>query len=151
MPSGQTTYSFLDVQATIVGPNGVAVLGNGSGAADEGISIQYAEDQGTITTGADGSWMPTVHAAQSGTVIVRMLKSSPTNSILQAMYSADRAVPSSGGQNTIVVTWLTAGDVFTAQGCIFKKFPDETYGKDGPLLEWAWGAGYITPLLGSGT
>ena len=35
-----STYSFLDVQATIVGPGGAFSLGSGAGVAEEGISIE---------------------------------------------------------------------------------------------------------------
>ena len=145
-----TVYSFLDVAATIVGTNGVISLGSSSGNAEEGIAVAFAEDQVTTTIGADGTGMHSIHGGQSGVVTVRLLKSSPTNAALNAMYAADRAVPSSGGQNTIVVTWLTGGDVITAKQCAFTKFPDEAYGKVGAVLEWRFNAVYITPILGAG-
>ena len=37
MPS---TYSFLDVKASLVGPGGSISLGSGSGNAEEGISVE---------------------------------------------------------------------------------------------------------------
>lgn len=145
-----TTYSFLDVVATIVGPNIVASLGSTSGSAEEGISIAFTEDQETMTIGADGTGMHSIHGGQSGTVSVRLLKSSPTNSILSAAYQADRSVPSSGGQNTVVVSWLAGGDVYLMANCAFKKFPDNSYSKDGTMLEWQFNAIQLTPLLGAG-
>lgn len=145
-----TTYSFLDVTATIVGPNIVAPIGSSSGSAEEGISIAFAEDQETMTIGADGTGMHSIHGGQSGTVSFRFLKSSPTNAILAAAYQADRAVPSSGGQNTIVVTWLAGGDVYSCALCAFRKFPDNVYGKDGAMLEWQFNSIFITPLIGAG-
>ena len=145
-----TTYSFLDVFGTITGPNGTIPLGSSAGTADEGITITFAEDQDTMTIGADGNGMHSIHAGQSGMVSVRFLKSSPTNALLQSMYAADRNPISSGGQNVITVSWLTGGDVTTAKQCAFRKFPDNVYGKDAALLEWQFNAILITPLLGSG-
>jgi Protein of unknown function (DUF3277) len=143
-------YSFLDVVATLVGPNGTVSLGSNSGVSEEGVSFSFSEDQDTMTIGADGTGMHSLHAGQAGTVSVRFLKSSPTNAILDALYQADRNVPSTSGQNTIVVTWLAGGDVTTAFQCAFKKFPDVVYGKDAALLEWVFNSIRITPLLGAG-
>ena len=146
-----STYSFLDVSVTIVGPNGVVAVGSSSGTADEGITYSFTEDQSTMTIGADGTGMHSIHGGQSGTVTIRMLMSSPANAMLDAMYAADRAVPSSGGQNTITATWLTGGDVLLATQAAFRKFPDITYGKEGANREWSFTAIRITPMLGAGS
>jgi hypothetical protein len=145
------TYSFLDVQASINGPNGAFPIGSSAGVAEEGISIEFAEDQDTMQIGADGSGMHSLHAGQSGTVTLRLLMTSPTNELLDAMYALDRATPSSHGQNTIVVSWLTAGDITTCTNCGFRKFPSLTYAKDGQMREWTWNAVRISPLLGAGS
>lgn len=145
-----TTYSFLDVAATMIGPNVTTTLGSSSGNSEEGITIAFAEDQDTMTIGADGTGMHSIHGGQSGTVSVRLLKSSPVNAILSAAYQADRAVPSSGGQNTIVVSWLAGGDVYSMQQCAFRKFPDNAYAKDAAMLEWQFNAIFITALIGAG-
>ena len=144
-----TTYSFLDCQATLTGPNVTVTIGSTSGTAEEGISIAFAEDQASTMIGADGTGMHSIHAGQSGTVIVRLLKSSPTNAVLSAAYQADRQVPSSGGQNTIVVSWLAGGHLYTCVQCVFVKFPDQSYAKDAALLEWGFRAIRITPNLGT--
>ena len=145
-----TTYSFLDVSATITGPNITASIGSTSGTSDEGITVAFSEDQSTMVTGADGTGMHSIHGAQSGTVNLRLLKSSPTNALLAAAYQADRSVPSSGGQNTIVISWLAGGDVYLCSQCDFRKFPDNAYGKDANIIEWTFNAIYLNPLLGSG-
>lgn len=145
------TYSFLDVTATIVGPNGAFPIGSGAGVAEEGITFEFAEDQDSMIIGADGQGLHNLHAGQSGLVTVRLLKTSPTNALLQAMYDLDRATPSLHGRNTIVASWLTAGDVCTAVQCGFRRFPTITYAKDAQLLEWAWNSIKITQLLGAGS
>lgn len=83
-----STYSFLDVQATLVGPTGIVQLGYGAAVADEGISIEAAGDKNTMIIGADGEGMHSLHADKSGTVTVRLLKTSPTNAKLMVMYDA---------------------------------------------------------------
>jgi Bacteriophage KPP10, Structural protein ORF10 len=145
------TYSFLDVSATFNGPNGAFPIGSTAGVAEEGITIEFAEDQDTVVIGADGSGMHSLHAGQSGSVTIRLLMTSPTNALLDAVYGLDRATPSSFGQNTIVVSWLTAGDVTVCTQCGFRKFPSLTYAKDGQMREWAFTAIKITPLLGAGS
>ena len=46
------TYSFIDVQATLVGPTGVIELGYGAAVAEEGITIEMAEDKNAMLIGA---------------------------------------------------------------------------------------------------
>ena len=43
------TYSFLDVNATLVGAGAVIDLGAGSANAEEGISTSMADDKNTMT------------------------------------------------------------------------------------------------------
>lgn len=149
--AGPVTYSFIDVKATLVGPNGATNVGSDAGVSEEGITIEFAEEQDTMVIGADGLGMHNLHAGQSGRVTVRLMKNSPTNAILQGIYDLDRATPSTHGQNTIVVSWLTAGDVVTCTQCGFTRFPTVTYAKEGPMLEWTFNAIRISPLLGAGS
>ena len=144
------SYSFENVTATIVGPNGAFPLGYGAGTAEEGITIEFTEDRGTMTIGSDGSGMHSLHAGKSGRMTVRLLKNSPTNSLLQSMYDADCSDGSQYGQNTIVVSWLTQGDVTTGRGCGFARFPTNSYGKTGNMLDWTFNCIQIDPLLGAG-
>jgi hypothetical protein len=143
-----STYSFLDVNATLVGPTGTVNLGNGAATSDEGISIDMAGDKNTMLIGADGEGMHSLHADKSGTVTVRLLKTSPTNAILQAMYDAQTASSALHGQNLITVSNV-AGDVTTARSCAFKRKPTINYRKDGDILEWVWDSIKIDTILGT--
>lgn len=145
------TYSFLDVQAAIRGPNGTFSLGNGAGVSEEGITVSQADDKATVMMGADGTGMHSLHASKNGTVTVRLIKTSPVNSLLQDMYNADTASSAGYGQNTISIRNPVSGDVFTAADCGFRKFPDVVYGKDGQMLEWSFNSLAIDPILGTGT
>lgn len=144
-------YSFLDIVAAIKGPNGSFSIGSGAGVAEEGITIAMADAKNTMMIGADGQGMHSLHAGKSGTVTVRLLKTSPTNALLQDMYVADTASSATHGQNTIVIRDPTRGDVISCKGCAFQKFPDMAYAKDGNIVEWMWDSAEIDQLLGTGT
>lgn len=144
-----STYSFLDVQATLVGPTGIVQLGYGAAVADEGISIEAAGDKNTMIIGADGEGMHSLHADKSGTVTVRLLKTSPTNAKLMVMYDAQTLSSALHGQNLITVTNPVSGDVTTARSCAFKKRPNLAYKKDGDIVEWQFDAIKIDTILGT--
>ncbi len=141
-------YSFINVQCAITGPGGSINLGMGSGAAEEGITFAPTGDINTMTIGADGSGQHSLHADTSGTVSVRLLKTSPTNKQLSAMYAAQTASGAAHGQNTISLTDTMRGDSITATQVAFKKAPDILYGKEAGLLEWTFDAIAIQRTLG---
>ncbi len=142
------TYSFLDVSAAIYGPNGSFSLSNGN--SEGGITVARRGDKNTLTIGADGTPMNSLHADNSGTITVRLLKTSGTNALLQSMYDADRADSSAWGNNTIVIRDTNLGDSHDAIAVAFTKFPDTVYDKEGPALEWTFTAGRIDSVLGAG-
>lgn len=142
-------YSFQDVNATITGPTGSTILAQGAGAADEGISFEMTGDKNTMVTGADGSVMHSLHAEKSGRVIVRLLKTSPQNAVLQAMYDAQTAGATLHGQNIIICQQRSSGDVTTARQCAFKRKPPLTYSKEAGIMEWEFDAGMIDSVLGT--
>ena len=143
------TYSFLDVQCAIAGPGLVANLSAGVGLADEGISFAFNGNINTTTIGADGEGMNTLRSDRSGTVTVRLLKSSPTNQILSAALAFQRTSSAAHGQNTITLFDRNKGDVVTAEGVAFNKVPDLNFGKEAQVIEWQFSAVKISPTLGS--
>lgn len=74
-----STYSFMDVTATLTGPTGSIDLGYGSASSEEGIVVAMGGPKNTMTIGADGEVMHSLHADKSGTITVNLLKTSPTN------------------------------------------------------------------------
>lgn len=142
------TYSFLEINAALVGPGGAISLGNGAGAAEEGITIDALGDINTMTIGADGSGMHSLHADKSGTITVRLLKTSPVNAQLMAMYNFQTSSATSHGQNTITLNDSARGDVMVCRQCAFTKAPSLSYGKDAGLNEWTWQAVSIDRVLG---
>lgn len=141
-------YSFLDVQAAIVGPGGAFSLGSGAGAAEEGISIDPSGEIDGMQIGADGSGQHSLHADKSGKVTIRLLKTSPVNKLLSAMYNFQTASAASHGQNTITISDAVRGDVITCRQSAFAKAPNLNYGKEAGTQDWEFNAIAIDRVLG---
>ncbi len=144
------TYSFMDVGAALDGPGGNINLGQGAGVSDEGITVERVEDQNTMTTGADGTVMHSLHAARAGTVRVRLLKTSPTNALLTAMLNFQMSAGARHGQNTIRVSDFQRGDVINCSEVAFTGPPSLTWSKAGNMNEWTFHAGAVHIVLGYG-
>jgi len=143
------TYSFLDVNATLVGAGAVIDLGAGAGNAKEGITISRADDKNIMTTGADGEGMHSLRAAKSGTFTFRYLQTSPVNAKLMALYDAQSLSSSLWGQNIITITNSASGDSTGGRSCAFKKVPDLTYKEEGGTYDWVFDVIKIDTLLGT--
>lgn len=146
-----STYSFQDVVAAMVGPGGSVNLGNGAGAAEEGITIEPVGDKNTMTIGADGSGMHSLAANEASTVTVRLLKTSPINAQLALMYALQTKSSLMHGKNVITVRDVVRGDVITLTGVAFKKRPAINFAKEGGLNEWQFDAIKTVTILGVGT
>jgi hypothetical protein len=145
------TYSFNDVNVSITGPGGsFSIGGNGSGNAEEGITIAMTEDKNTMTIGADGTPQHSLHAGKSGHLTVRLLKTSPVNSQLSSLYNTQVVSSALHGQNIVSIRNPITGDSITATNVAFKKLPDVVYAKEAGMQEWAFDCGIISTVLGSG-
>ena len=143
-----STYSFIDVSASLTGPTGSIDLGYGSANSEEGITIAMAEAKNTMTVGADGEVMHSLHAGKSGTITVTLLKTSPVNKKLSLMYNAQSQSSATWGNNVIVVRNKVYGDISTARSCAFQKQPDHANAKVGNTVSWVFDCGKIDQLLG---
>lgn len=143
------SYSFKDVTATFVGPTGIFSLGYGSANAEEGIDIVAAGDKNTMTIGADGEGMHSLHADKSGQITVRLLKTSPMNAKLMATYDAQAISSSLWGQNVITVSNTASADLHVGRQCAFKKKPDLKYAKDGDIIAWVFDVVKLDSALGT--
>lgn len=144
------TYSFLDVHVAIAGPGAAFQMG-GSGAAnsEEGISVEKMA-KNTMNIGADGAVMHSLHGGEGGRLVVRLQKTSPINFQLSAAYAFQRGSSANWGQNTVVITDIVRGDVYTCEQVAFSKFPNNAYSRDGNMLEWEFDVGIMDSLLGLG-
>lgn len=145
------TYSFQDVAAAIAGVGGSINLASGAAAAEEGITIESAEDKNIMTIGADGSGMHSLVANESSTVTIRLLKTSPVNAQLQLMYNLQIKSSLAHGKNVITVRDVVRGDAIVLTNAAFKKRPTVTYAKEGGTMEWTFDAIKTTQILGVGT
>lgn len=144
-----STYSFLNIQASIVGPGLTAQVGSTSGAAKEGLSTTFEEDKTSVITGADGSIMTSLKASQTGRVILRLLKTSPLNAVLSQAYNFQRVSAANTGQNLIRVVDKARGDLVTGRQMSFVKYPDNVWSEEGNVLEWSF-IGIVNEILGAG-
>jgi len=144
------SYSFLDFNCALVGPGGMVNLGAGSAADGEGITFSPTEEVNKMDIGADGNGMHTLKANKSGKITVRLLKNSPNNALLSAMYAFQTASSSAHGQNIISGAGLVSGDAVTCQQVAFRKAPDIVYATEGKPVEWEFDAITIDRSLGAG-
>ena len=142
------TYSFLDVAASLTGPTGVIDLGQGSANSEEGITQTMGGNKNTMTIGADGEVMHSLHADKSGTITVTLLKTSPVNKKLSLAYNAQSQSSATWGNNVIVIRNTASGDISTARSCAFQKQPDFNNAKEGGTVAWVFDCGKIDQLLG---
>lgn len=143
-----STYSFIDVSASLTGPTGVIDLGYGSANSEEGITVTMTEAKNTMTTGADGEVMHSLHAGKSGTITVSLLKTSPQNKKLSLMYNAQSLSSSLWGNNVIVMRNKASGDIVTARAVAFQRQPDWNNPKVAGTVAWVFDCGKIDEILG---
>lgn len=143
------TYSFTKVNASITGPGGSFSIGAGAGNSEEGITVAMLEDKSTMTIGADGSVMHSLHASNGARVTIRLLKTSPVNAQLNALYNFQKSSPALWGVNTLVISDTIRGDVIASGQVAFAKQADVNYAKEGGTMEWAF-FGSVEEVLGTG-
>ena len=141
-------YSFLDVSGTFTGPTGSIELGSGAANSEEGIVVAMTEAKNTMTVGADGEVMHSLHGGKSGTITVTLLKTSPVNKKLSLMYNAQSQSSALWGNNIIVLRNIVSGDIVTARSVAFQKQPDWNNPKVAGTVAWVFDGGKIDELLG---
>ncbi|TXH35304.1 MAG: DUF3277 family protein [Rhodospirillaceae bacterium] len=145
-----STYSFLDIQGTLVGPGGIISLGSASGASEEGITVTQTEDKNTMSIGADGSVMHSLHGGKSGQISISLLKTSPMNALLSLMYNLQIISSVNHGQNTFSIADLSRGDAILARYVAFRRQSEVGYRKVGGNNIWLFDAGIIDIAHGPG-
>ncbi len=144
-------YSFLNVNATISGPGGVAVnLGSGAANSEEGITVEATEEKNQMTIGADGQGQHSLIASDACKATVRLLKTSPINAALMIMYNLQSASSALWGQNVITINDSGRGDLITIQAAAFNKKPTINYAKEAGFNEWVFDGIKLNTVLGAG-
>jgi len=146
------TYSFINFCVGIEGPAlAIPNLASGAGAAKEGVTFTLREDKTTLLMGADGTGMHSLHAGNSATGEIRLLKTSPYNALLSAAFEVQAANSSNWGQNIIYFHAYGSEDTGTAWGCAFTRFPTLTYAEDGGINTWSFTCVGFKAILAAGT
>ncbi|QIP56830.1 phage structural protein [Hafnia alvei] len=141
-------YSFMDFTASMSGPTGIIDLGYGSGNAEEGVTVSMTEAKNTMTIGADGEVMHSLHAGKSCTVTVNLLKTSPVNKKLSLAYNVQSQSSALWGNNVFVLRNIASGDMVTIRSAAFQKLPDWQNAKDGGTVAWVFDGGKVDQILG---
>lgn len=149
MAQPQLVYSFKDVRATLIGPGGTVPLGNDAGIAEEGITVDPNEEIDGMRIGADGSGAHSLRANKAGKITIRILKTSPTNALLQTMLNFQRISSLNWAQNVLVITNIATGDNYTCTGVAFLRQPPNTFAKDAGMIDWEFNATVVDPNLGT--
>ena len=142
-------YSFLNVNANIAGAGGLLDLAAGAAAAEEGIEIDQNNDKNVMQIGADGRGQHSLVADDSGTVTIKLLKTSPINQGLMNMYNLQSQSSALWGQNIITVVDSARGDTIVIEAAAFKKPPKLVYAKEAGFNDWVFDAIKITRILGT--
>jgi hypothetical protein len=146
-----STYSFQQVTASLVGIGGNINIGQGSGSAAEGITIEPVGDKNSMTIGADGSVSHSLSASSAQTVTVRLLKTSPDNALLQDMFNFQTESALTHGFNVITLRDIARGDFLTLTEVAFANESSLTYATEAGINEWVFNAGKSARILGTGT
>lgn len=147
-----STYSFVDVYATLNDPiSGASIqIGSSAGVTEEGIVVEQVDNVGVMHIGADATPMQVLQATRGARMTVNLLKTSPINSMLMALVEAQRVSGATWGQNVISITNIATLDEVFGQEVAFEKIPTNTYDKAGKMFAWTFLVGNATQLLGAG-
>jgi hypothetical protein len=145
-----STYSFQDFALTLTGPGGSITLGDGAGDAKEGVTFEFVENANTMVIGADGSVMHSLNPGKGGRATVRLLKTSPTNGKLSAMYNFQRTSSANWGQGVMAGSDIVRGEQYSCQQVAFSKFPNNTFAMEAGTIEWVFDIGVMDPALAIG-
>jgi hypothetical protein len=144
------TYSFKNVNGSLIGPGGAVPLGTSAGPTEEGITIAFKEEINNMQIAADGLVMHSLRAGRPGRATLRYLKTSPVNAILSLMFNFQQSNSSLWGENVLEFIDQMRGDSNTLIQAAFVKPPDITYDRDGRYNEWSF-EGVLTQILGVGS
>lgn len=141
-------YSFTDVAGSINGPGGQIPFGMGYGLAEEGITFEQIEAKNKMMTGVEGNALHSMIANDAAKCTIHVLKTSPLNASLNAMYEVQKANPGSWGTNVITTANPITGDQYTGSQGAFKQRPANSYAKDPNQIAWEFDIGTLYVVLG---
>lgn len=147
------TYSFANINGTLIGPGGSIRFGYGAGIDEGGITSEMIGPKTLMKVGADGRPMHSLVASNAARITVRTLKTSPVNKKFADMYNFQKAPSGQNwGQNIIHIQDVARGDVLDATDMAFEKPPTITYNMDAGQagMEWVFLGILPSMVLGYG-
>lgn len=126
----------------IITLNGLHITGK---AEDEFLTITRAEDDTTISIGADGEAAVARNKNDSAQITIKLMASSAGNDILQAAYAAYKAI---GAVSVIMIKDLNGRSLFLAERAVPVKFPDVSFAKAQGSVSWTWVTDRLVANLG---
>lgn len=119
-------------------PNNVTVVFGGAlidGFADGSfVNVEYNNDLFSLSVGADGEASRSKSNDRSARVTVTLMPGSTGNLILNAAIRLDEAT--NGGVVPLLVTDLSTGTTFAAEGCWVTKDPGSDFQTEAQTVEW---------------
>jgi Protein of unknown function (DUF3277) len=144
-----TTYSFLDVQATLVAPSVTFDIAS-AGVSAEGIRLSMVGEKDVMTVGADGDVMHTLIASDASNCEISLLKDAAGNKLLNDLYNFQKASSANWGGIQITIANNVTGDTITLVGGAFAKQADISYAQEGTMNVWPFKFGFRVDTLGNG-
>jgi Protein of unknown function (DUF3277) len=144
-----TTYSFLDVQATLVSPSVSFDIGS-AGVADDAIRVAMIGEKTTLTIGADGDGQHNLIASNASRCEITFLKDGPGNALMNALYNFQSASSANVGNIQITIQNNIMGDSINLTGGAIAKQADIAYTREGPANVWSFNFVTRTDILGNG-
>lgn len=131
-----TTYSFLDVQASITVANYGSFDIGSAGESDEGIRIRNAGPKNRRTIGADGDGMHTLIASDAADGEISLMKSASGNKMLGDLYNWAKSSSANWGNIALLISNPNTGDQENLVGGAFGKLADNAYATEAGLIVW---------------
>jgi len=132
-----TTYSFLDVQATLVAPSQSFDIAS-AGVSSEGIRLAMVGEKDVMTIGADGDGMHTLIASDASNCEISLLKDAPGNALMNALYNFQKTSSANWGGIQITINNNIMGDTIVLNGGAFAKQADIAYAQEGTMNVWSF-------------
>jgi Protein of unknown function (DUF3277) len=111
-------------------------LDDGGYAEDEVMSLEWAEDQFSVYTGADGDVSRANTNNSTATVTLKYANTAGANDRLSALLHADLIAPNGAGAGIFVARDKRGRLVITAERAWIMGFPGYTAGKGVQVVEW---------------
>lgn len=144
-----TTYSFIDVQASLVSPSVGFDIGS-AGVSDDAIRVANVGPKTTMTIGADGDGMHNLFASNAARCEISFIKDGPGNALMSALYNFQGASSANTGNIQIEINNNVTGDSISLTGGAIEKQPDISYTREGAAVVWSLNFISRRDVLGNG-